>query len=388
MNRDSKIYIAGHRGLVGSAIMRKLLDEGCQNLVVKTRKELDLTNQDAVNHFFKDEKPEYIFLAAARVGGILANDTHPAEFIRDNLLIQANVIDAAYKSGATKLLFLGSACIYPRMAPQPLREEYLLSGPLEPTNEWYAVAKIAGIKMCQAYRRQYGFNAISVMPINLYGPGDNFNLQMSHVLPALIRKFHLAKLAMNSDSDGITRDEAKYGPIPEPLRSQLLETASHEGAKARRFLTAEVTKTAEAEINSGISSADRFCSSPLTAHRSLVTLWGTGSPRREFLYVDDLADACVFLMRHYESEEIINIGVGEDLTIRELAQLVAEIVGYEDGISFDSSKPDGTPQKLLDVSRMQSLGWRPRIGLRQGIHMTYEYYLEPMARNRSITPAS
>jgi len=383
MNRNGRIYVAGHRGLVGSAIMRKLLEEGCQNLIVRTRKELDLTDQGAVNRFFEDEKPEYIFMAAARVGGIFANDTHPAEFIRDNLLIQANVFDAAYKSGAAKLLFLGSACIYPKMAPQPLKEEYLLSGPLEPTNEWYAVAKIAGIKMCQAYRRQYGFNAISVMPINLYGPGDNYNLQTSHVLPALIRKFHLAKLAKNSDSDGITRDEAKYGPIPEPLRSQLLETASREGAKARRFLTAEVTETAEAEINSGISPTDRSCCSLLTDHPLPVTLWGTGTPRREFLYVDDLADACVFLMRHYESEEIINIGVGEDLTIRELAQLVAEIVGYGDGISFDSSKPDGTPQKLLDVSRLKSLGWHSRVGLREGIRMIYDWYLKTSAHQTS-----
>ena len=377
MNRNSRIYVAGHRGLVGSAIMRKLLEEGCQNLVVRTSREVDLTDQGAVNRFFKDEKPEYIFLAAARVGGILANDTHPAEFIRDNLLIQSNVIDAAHKFGVTKLLFLGSACIYPKMAPQPLKEEYLLSGPLEPTNEWYAVAKIAGIKMCQAYRRQYGFNAISVMPINLYGPGDNFNLQTSHVLPALIRKFHLAKLAVNGDRAGIINDEQRFGPIPEPLRSQLLKTASREGAKAGRFLTAEVTGTAaRAETNSGIGPTGRSCCSLLTAHRSLVSLWGTGTPRREFLYVDDLANACVFLMRHYDSGEIINIGTGEDLTIRELAETVAEVVGYQDGVSFDSSKPDGTPQKLLDVSRMTSLGWRWRVDLKRGIRTTYDWYLE------------
>jgi GDP-L-fucose synthase len=350
MNRNSRIYVAGHRGLVGSAIMRKLLDEGCQNLVVRTRAELDLTDQGAVNRFFKDEKPEYIFLAAARVGGILANNTHPAEFIRDNLLVQANVIDAAHKSGATKLLFLGSACIYPKMAPQPLKEEYLLSGLLEPTNEWYAVAKIAGIKMCQAYRRQYGFNAISVMPINLYGPGDNYNLQTSHVLPALIRKFHLAKLAMKKDFEAIAEDESKYGCIPDDFKSTLNVIA-----------------------RSSTCPADTFIPD------SAVPLWGTGTPRREFLYVDDLADACVFLMRRYDFGEIINIGVGKDLTIRELARLVAEAVGFEGSISFDSSKPDGTPQKLLDVSRMTSLGWHCQVDLRRGIRMTYDWYLKTVA---------
>ena len=379
MNRNSRIYVAGHRGLVGSAIMRKLLEEGCQNLVVRTHKELDLTDQSAVRTFFDKERPEYVFLAAGRVGGILANDTYPADFIRDNLMIQANVIDAAYRHGTAKLLSLGSSCIYPRMASQPIKEEYLLSGPLEPTNEWYALAKIAGIKMCQAYRRQYGFNAISVMPTNLYGPGDNFDLENSHVLPALIRKFHLAKLAVNGDRAGIINDEQRFGPIPEPFRSQLLETASREGAKARRFLTAEVTETAEVEINSGISPTGRSCCSLLTAHRSLVSLWGTGTPRREFLYVDDLADACVFLMRHYDSGEIINIGTGEDQTIRELAETVAELVGYADGVSFDSSKPDGMPRKLLDVSRVTSLGWHWRVDLRQGIRTTYDWYLKALA---------
>ncbi len=378
MNRNSRIYVAGHRGLVGSSIMRKLLEEGCQNLVVRTHKELDLTDQSAVRTFFDKERPEYVFLAAGLVGGILANDTYPADFIRDNLLIQTNVIDAAYRHGAAKLLALGSSCIYPKMAPQPIREEYLLSGPLEPTNESYALAKIAGIKMCQAYGRQYGFNAVSVMPTNLYGPNDNFDLENSHVLPALIRKFHLAKLAVNGDRAGIINDEQRFGPIPDPFHSQLLETASRDGAEARRFLTAEVTETAEAEINSGMSPTGRSCCSPLTAHRSLVSLWGTGTPRREFLYVDDLADACVFLMRHYDSGEIINEGTGEDLTIRELAETVAELVGYQDGVSFDSSKPDGTPQKLLDVSRITSLGWRWRVDLRQGIRTTYDWYMKTL----------
>ena len=363
MQKDSKIYIAGHRGLVGSAIMRKLLDEGCQNLVVRTHKELDLTDQSAVGAFFDEERPRYVFLAAGRVGGIHANDTYPADFIRDNLMIQANVIDAAYRHGAAKLLSLGSSCIYPKMASQPIKEEYLLSGPLEPTNEWYALAKIAAIKMCQAYRRQYGFNAISVMPTNLYGPNDNFDLENSHVLPALIRKFHLAKLAVNGDRAGIINDEQRFGPIPEPFRTDLL--ASGGDPSSRRSagslpLPAETGKVKEKHAGAG----------------SLVTLWGTGSPRREFLHVDDLADACVHLMREYESKEIINVGTGEDLTIRELAETVAEVVGYEDGISFDSSKPDGTPQKLLDVSRITSLGWHWRVDLRRGIRMTYDWYLK------------
>ncbi len=366
MHKDSRIYIAGHRGLVGSAIMRKLLEEGYQNLAVRTHGELDLTDQGAVNRFFENEKPEYIFLAAARVGGILANDTYPAEFIRDNLMIQSNIIDAAYKFGAAKLLFLGSSCIYPKMAHQPIKEEYLLNGPLEPTNEWYALAKIAGIKMCQAYRKQYGFNAIPVMPTNLYGPGDNFDLETSHVLPALIRKFHLAKLAMTGDSTAIIQDEERFGSIPEPFRTNLLTAcANFSPALAQRSAGSLLPPAKAGKRNEQITAAG-----------SLVTLWGSGSPRREFLYSDDLADACVFLMRHYDSGEIINIGVGEDLTIRELAELVAEAVGFEGSISIDSARPDGTPRKLLDVSRIQSLGWRPRIGLPDGIRRTYESYLE------------
>ena len=304
MNEERKIFVAGHRGLVGSAILRKLRSLGYRNLITRTRDELDLRDQAAVDRFFEEERPEYVFLSAAKVGGILANSTYPADFIRDNLQIQTNVIDAAYRSGSKKLLFLGSSCIYPKHAPQPMREEHLLTGPLEPTNEWYAIAKIAGIKMAQAYRRQYGLNAISLMPTNLYGPGDNFDLETSHVIPALIRKFH----------------EAKERGEPH------------------------------------------------------VVVWGTGKPRREFLYVDDLADAAVFLMRQYEGEEFVNVGVGEDVSIRELAELIREVVGYGGEIVFDASKPDGTPRKLLDVSRISKMGWGPKIPLAQGLKQTYDWY--------------
>lgn len=310
MQRTSAIYIAGHRGLVGSAVSRRLQAAGYMNLVTRTHGQLELRNPDAVDRFFEAERPAYVFLAAAHVGGIHANDTHPAEFIRDNLQIQVNVIDAAQRYGCAKLLFLGSSCIYPKHAPQPIKEEYLLSGPLEPTNQWYAVAKIAGIKMCEAYRRQYGFNAISLMPTNLYGPGDNFDLQNSHVLPALLRKFHEAKAA------------------DEPA----------------------------------------------------VTVWGTGTPRREFLHVDDLADAAVFLMSTYDGEDFVNVGCGEDLSIAELAGLVRDVVGYKGRIVYDESKPDGTPRKLLDVSRLTALGWTPQIGLRDGIAQTYEWFLRQRER--------
>lgn len=306
MDRDSRIYVAGHRGLVGSAILRRLEAGGFSNLIVRTHQELDLTRQADVEAFFECERPEYVFLAAAKVGGILANATYPADFIRVNLQIQTNVIDAAYRFGAKKLLFLGSSCIYPKFAPQPMKEEHLLTGPLEPTSEPYAVAKIAGIVMVRSYRRQHGFNGISLMPTNLYGPGDNFDLTTSHVLPAMIRKFHEAKVT---------------------------------GAPS-------------------------------------VTLWGTGSPRREFLHVDDLADAAVFLMERYDGEDIVNVGVGEDVTIAELAEIVRDVVGYEGAIEWDTSKPDGTPRKLLDVSRLHALGWRARIGLREGIEQTYRWYCE------------
>ena len=305
MRPDSRVYVAGHRGLVGGAIVRALAAQGITDVVARTSAELDLRDQGAVNAFFAAERPEYVFLAAARVGGIHANNTYPAEFIRDNLLIQNNIIDAAYRNGCKKLLFLGSSCIYPKLCPQPIKEEYLLTGPLEPTNEWYAIAKIAGIKMCQAYRRQYGFDAISAMPTNLYGPGDNFHPENSHVLPALIRRFH----------------EAKEAGAPE------------------------------------------------------VAIWGTGTPRREFLYVDDLAEALVFLMQEYSEEAHINVGCGEDVTILELARLVADVVGYEGRIVTDATKPDGTPQKLLDVGRLTGLGWRAKTGLREGVEKTYGWFV-------------
>jgi len=312
LTKDAKIYVAGHRGLVGSAIVRSLRRQGFDNLIVRARHELDLTEQGAVREFFDAARPQAVIMAAARVGGIHANNSHPAGFLRDNLLIQDNVIDAAYRSGAEKFVFLGSSCIYPKMAPQPIKEDYLLTGPLEPTNEWYAVAKIAGIKMCQAYRREYGFNAIALMPTNLYGPGDNFDLQSSHVLPALIRKFHEAK----------SRDDPS------------------------------------------------------------VEIWGTGTPRREFLHVDDLADAVLHLLQTYDAEPIVNIGWGEDVTIRELAERVMSAIGYRGMLTFDGTKPDGTPRKLLDVSRLHGLGWRPRISLDEGIAATYAWFKEHAADAR------
>lgn len=306
MNKNSRIYVAGHRGLVGSAIVRNLTESGYTQILTRSSAELDLRRQSAAEAFFLSEQPEYVFLAAAKVGGIHANDSFPADFIRDNLQIQTNVIDAAWRNGCKKLLFLGSSCIYPKLAPQPMPETCLLTGSLEPTNEWYAIAKIAGFKMCQAYRRQYGFNTIAAMPTNLYGPGDNFNLESSHVLPAMIRKFHEAKLGAHQD----------------------------------------------------------------------VTIWGTGKPRREFLHVDDLAEACVLLMHKYDNEELINIGWGEDISIAELAQAVADVVGFHGATKYDTSKPDGAPRKLLDVSRLTALGWLPRVKLRSGIASTYRWYQE------------
>ncbi len=310
MNETSRIHVAGHRGLVGSAIVRRLESGGYQNLLLRTSQELDLRDPVATRRFFEEERPEYVFLAAARVGGILANSRSPVDFLADNLAIQQNVITSAHASGVTKLLFLGSSCIYPRECPQPIREEYLLSGPLEPTNEWYAIAKIAGIKLCQAYRRQFGARFISAMPTNLYGPNDHFDLETSHVLPAMIRKFHDAKVAMDS------------------------------------------------------------------GEAAVVPLWGSGSPRREFLYVDDLADACVFLMQHYEDDTPINVGTGTDVTIRELAELVARTVGYEGEVVWDASKPDGTPRKWLDVSRLAALGWQARTGLERGLTETVSWYTD------------
>ena len=312
MKPDALIYVAGHRGLVGSAIVRRLRAGGFTNLLLRTHQETDLTNQAAVEQLFAEQKPEYVFLAAARVGGILANDTRPAEFLKENLAIQTNVIDAAYRHGARKLLFLGSSCIYPKNAPQPMREDCLLTGPLEPTNEWYAIAKIAGLKMCQAYRRQYGFNAISAMPTNLYGPGDNFNLSSSHVLPALLRKFHEAK-AQGKDA---------------------------------------------------------------------VEIWGTGSPRREFLHVDDFADACLFLMGQYEEETWINVGSNEEVTIADLATMIAKAVGYSGSLAFNRSMPDGTSRKLLDSTRLRRLGWTPKIDLASGIDGTYRWLMAHLGEFR------
>lgn len=304
MEKNAKIYVAGHHGLVGSGIMRSLERHGYENIIVRTHRELDLRNQEQVNRFFEEEKPEYVFLAAAKVGGIWANSQAPADFCYDNLMISANVIHAAYEHHVKKLLFLGSSCIYPKMAPQPIKEEYLLTGALEPTNEGYALAKISGMQMCKFYRRQYGCDFISAMPTNLYGINDNFDLNSSHVLPAMIRKFH----------------EAKVQNKPE------------------------------------------------------VVLWGTGKVLREFLYVDDLADALVFLMNHYSDESHVNIGTGEDLSIHDLALTVKEVVGYQGEIVYDSSKPDGTPRKLLDVSLLHRIGWHHQVGLRQGIEAVYAWY--------------
>jgi len=304
MNKTDKIFVAGHKGMVGSAIVRKLEAEGYENLLLQSSTQLDLRNQQSVNEFFEATRPEYVFFAAAKVGGILANNTRRAEFIYDNLIMEVNIVNGAWTNGVKKMLFLGSSCIYPKLAPQPLKEDYLLTGELEHTNEPYAIAKIAGIKLCDAYRDQYGANFISVMPTNLYGPNDNYDLNNSHVLPALLRKFH------------------------------------------------------EAHINND----------------PVVTIWGSGKPRREFMHVDDLADACFFLMENYNQKGFINIGVGEDLEIKELALLIKDIVGYKGQLQHDTSKPDGTPRKLMDVSKLSALGWKAKIGLREGIEAVYEEF--------------
>jgi GDP-L-fucose synthase len=306
ITQRSKIYVAGHRGLVGGALVRALQTRGYGRILTRTRAELDLTRQAAVDAFFAEERPDAVILAAARVGGIHANNSRPAEFIRDNLLIQDHVVDAAQRSGVEKLVFLGSSCIYPKLAEQPIREESLLTGPLEPTNEWYAIAKIAGVKLCQALRREYGFNAICLMPTNLYGPGDNFDLQQAHVLPALLRRIH----------------EAKQSGAPS------------------------------------------------------VTVWGSGAPRREFLHVDDLADAVLHLLYEYDAEPVVNIGWGRDLSIRELAELLVSVIDYRGRLVFDTTKPDGTPRKLLDVGRLTALGWAPKIPLKEGVESTYEWFVE------------
>jgi GDP-L-fucose synthase len=306
VNKSDRIYVAGHSGLAGSALCRRLAAAGYRNLVTRSHADLDLTAQPAVERFFREERPQVVFLAAARVGGIHANDTYGGDFIRDNLLIQTHVIDAAQRHGTRRFVFLGSSCVYPRLAPQPIREEYLLTGPLEPTNEWYAVAKIAGIQTCRAFARQYGFNSICLMPSNLYGPNDNFDLETAHVLPALIRKYHEAK-------NGLTRE---------------------------------------------------------------VALWGSGQPRREFLHVDDLADAAVFLAQQENVGDLVNVGIGSDVTIAELAALVRRTVGYTGAERFDATRPDGTPRKLLDVSRLTQLGWTPRIGLEEGLRQTYRWFVD------------
>jgi GDP-L-fucose synthase len=318
MDKNAKIYIAGHRGLVGRALMRQLNAQGYENIVTSTRDQVNLTDQTAVRAFFAAEKPEYVFDAAAVVGGIQANDQYPADFIGGNLMIQTNLIDTAYRSGAKKLLFLGSTCIMPRDAPQPMKEEYMLTGPLEETNQWYAVAKIAGIKMCQAYRRQYGFDAISVQPTNLFGIGDNFDYETSHMPAALIRKMHDAKT--NGDEEAV--------------------------------------------------------------------IWGTGTPRREIMYVDDMANACIFLMQKYSGEDFVNIGVGDDISIKDFAEMIAEVVGFEGRFNYDTSKPDGTPRKLVDVTRLTGLGWTSQISLREGVERTYAWFLENEDSLRTLTAES
>ncbi len=351
MNKNSKIYIAGHRGLVGSAIVRALQAKGFDNLLLKTSAELDLRNQADVGAFFVSEEPEYVILAAAKVGGILANDTYPADFIRDNLQIQTNVIDSAYRNGVKRLLFLGSSCIYPKRAPQPMPESCLLTGELEPTNEWYAIAKIAGVKMCQAYHKQYGFDAISAMPTNLYGPNDNFDLEKSHVLPALMRKFHLAKLALAGDVEAIAADEQRYGSIPDDILSSL----------AVQRITGHQLQ--------------------VSGNAPQVKLWGSGSPFREFLHVDDMADACLFLMMNnalsINGSRLYNVGIGSDITIRDVAELTQRIVGFDGDVVWDASKPDGTARKLMDVSQLNRLGWKASISLADGIADAYRFYLAP-----------
>jgi GDP-L-fucose synthase len=315
------------------------MKRGHENIVTRTRAELDLKDQDGVANFFAREKPDVVFLAAARVGGILANATYRGEFIYENLMIQTNVMHHAHLAGASRLLFLGSSCIYPKHAPQPMKEEHLMTGPLEPTNSPYAVAKIAGVEMCDAYNKQYGASFLPVMPTNLYGPGDNFDLETSHAMPALIRKFHLAKSAREGDGSALAGDEARFGPIPDDVRKDL-----------------------------GISPGEN-------SKETVVPVWGSGKPRREFMHVDDMADACVHLALDTGSKELVNIGVGEDVSIAELASIIARVVGFEGEVAFDTSRPDGTPRKLLDVSRLFDTGWRPRIGLEQGIRDTYEWYL-------------
>lgn len=367
MNTESRIFVAGHRGLVGSALRRRLQSGGFDKLIIRTHAELDLEDPQAVEALFAAERPEFVFLAAAKVGGIHANSIYPVNFLLSNLKIQNNIIEASWRHRAKGLLFLGSSCIYPRLARQPLREEYLLSGALEPTNEPYAIAKIAGIELCESFNRQYGTRFLSVMPTNLYGPNDSYHLQNSHVLPAMIRKFHLAKNASQGNWEGILLDEAVFGPIPDDFAANLAAISKFHGHSIP-----EPFESKFRNIEAGSS----------------ITLWGTGAPRREFLYSDDLADACVLLMERLDlvfeepyqrgftaSEHLVNIGCGEDVTISDLASQVAGIVGFDGSINWDSSKPDGTPRKLLDVGRINRIGWKATIGLARGIRLAYADYL-------------
>lgn len=352
MKKDSKIYIAGHTGLVGSALARRLHASGYTDIIFESRSNLDLTRQADTENFFQKQKLEYVFLAAAKVGGILANNTYPAEFIYNNIAIQTNVIHAAWKTGVKRLLFLGSSCVYPQACPQPMKETYLLTGPLEPTNEPYAIAKIAGLKMCQSYNRQYGTTYVTVMPTNLYGPNDNFDIETSHVLPALIRKFHIAKLASEGQWGAIKKDEEIFGPIPDDIKISLgldLQPSNH------------------------------------NSHAPTVVIWGSGTPRREFLHVNDLANACIFIASLNDADyhtlfesiatPLINIGCGEDHTVKALAEMITEVVGYRGDVSWDREKPDGTTQKLLDISIITKLGWQPTIALKAGIQSVYQWYL-------------
>lgn len=348
MEKNSKIYIAGHRGLVGSAIVRQLKQKGYENLLFRTHSELNLDRQANVENFFAEEKPEYVFLCAGKVGGILANSNYKAEFIYDNIMIAANIINASYKYGIKKLLNFGSSCIYPKLAPQPLKEDYLLTGALEPTNEPYAIAKISAIKLCRYYNEQYGTNFISVMPTNLYGPNDNFDLETSHVLPALIRKFYLAKLLKKGEYELIRRDIVEHSPGIRKI--------------ARLYTKEDLTA---------------FCNR-YGIYGDHVKLWGTGKPYREFLYVDDIADAGIFLMEKYDYKhirELINIGTGKDSTIKDIAEMIQKVILYEGKIKWDNTKPDGTPKKLLDVSKLKGLGWKSKISLEDGLNMAYQWFL-------------
>lgn len=350
MEKHNKIYIAGHNGMVGSAILRKLKAEGFNNIIVRSSRALDLRNQAAVNAFFEDEKPEYVFLAAAKVGGIVANNNYRAEFIYDNLMIEANIIHASYINNVKKLLFLGSSCIYPKFAPQPMKEGDLLTGILEPTNEPYAIAKIAGIKLCENYRRQYGCDFISAMPTNLYGPGDNYDLEKSHVIPALIRKMHLGKCLINHDWVAIRKD-FDHHPV--------------EGIDG---------KASEQDILKKLNKYGIFIDNQ--AHKVNVTLWGTGSPLREFMHVDDLAEACYYLMLHYSDIQFVNVGTGQEISIKDVALLIKDIVGFDGDLIFDTTKPDGTPRKLMDSSRLMRLGFTPSKSLKSGLNNVYQnHYL-------------